>query len=166
MPLHLKGRAEDIAGTNARIQVWYVEDDVRTSYTGTLTACEPNGRGLRVWFDGMRKDEQEWVGEEDEWEWAVDEPPATDAEAALPISAVRLHVGGFGLGDPRVERWCRGRTSHACLRSRGARELEADRHALGADACVNIVLLDAPARCLGLGNLGPPHDNAAPSLFS
>ena len=83
--------AARLRGINARIRVWYVEDEERTSYVGTATSFVP-GHGLSVWFDGLRASEQEWIDADDEWEW-VTEPPAPGGES-LALSAVRLRLRG------------------------------------------------------------------------
>lgn len=78
------------ASISARIRVYYVEDDVRTAYTGTVTAFHPQ-KGLRVWFDSVRGTEQEWVtSAEDEWEWVTDEPAPEDVPAGLRLNAIRV----------------------------------------------------------------------------
>ncbi|KAL1504887.1 hypothetical protein AB1Y20_008657 [Prymnesium parvum] len=73
--MDLKGRRPaDINSGGARLRVWYEEEQSpgarpeRTCYTGHVTSYIPQ-RGLRVWFDGFSATEQEWVDENDEWEW-------------------------------------------------------------------------------------------------
>ena len=105
--MDLKGRTpSDITHVNSRLRVWYEEDGERTCYTGTVTQCEPQGSGLRVWFDGSRANEQQWVEDEDEWEW-MEQAPMSSAEAALRLTAVRLHIGGFGAGSEGLSLFAR-----------------------------------------------------------
>ena len=90
--MDLKGHtASDLSGSNARVRVWYEEEGVRTSYLGTVTKYSP-AQGLFVWFDGMRRLEQEWVDGDDEWAWEV-EPHVPGADA-LKLSAVRMCMRG------------------------------------------------------------------------
>ena len=90
--MDLKGQtAQGLRGTNARVRVDYVEEEERTSYTGTVTRFVP-AHGLSVWFDNMRKSEQEWVDGDDEWEWLDERPPA--GSESLSTYAVRLRLRG------------------------------------------------------------------------
>ena len=77
----------------SRMRVFYVEDGARVEYIGTVTERDP-ARGLfRVWFDTMRSTEQEWVDENDEWEWLDEEMPAAEpGDEDLPLVAVRLFM--------------------------------------------------------------------------
>ena len=57
--MDLKGwKPSSLRGSNVRVRVWYVEDDQRTCYFGTVTKYAPT-HGLLVWFDGMGQREQE-----------------------------------------------------------------------------------------------------------
>lgn len=86
--MDLKG-ASPASVVSARVTVFYEEEGVRTSYNGTVTAYDPM-EGMRVWFDGLRTAEQEWVTAEDEWVW-LDEGPLPEAGAdALELHAVRI----------------------------------------------------------------------------
>ncbi|KAL3907370.1 MAG: hypothetical protein SGPRY_010195, partial [Prymnesium sp.] len=88
--MDLKGRdPASLPHGGARLRVWYEEEASpgaavqRTCYTGHVTSYIPR-RGLRVWFDGFAASEQEWVDENDEWEWEESPDSSSQPSDALP----------------------------------------------------------------------------------
>jgi hypothetical protein len=105
--MDLKGKAQ-ASVASSRIRVWYVEESVRTSYSGTVVQHDA-ALGLKVWFDGLRASEQEWINAEDEWEW-MEEPPLPEGSTGLPRSAVRLRMNSQQEGEDAIFMRLRGWT--------------------------------------------------------